>query len=321
MGLLDAVGLGKLREGLARTREGIVGKVRRLATTRSTIDDSVIEQVEEILIASDVGVATSEVIIQGIRARVKEERYGSSDELLGLLKDEIARQFAASPSAGTDPLAIGDQRPYVIMVVGINGVGKTTTIGKLAHAFVQRGLKVVIAAADTFRAAANEQMEIWADRAGALLVRQQRGSDPAAVAFDAVHAARAQGAGVVIIDTAGRLHTRVNLMEELKKIRRVAGRALPGAPHEVLLVVDASTGQNGLQQARQFDASVGVTGLVVTKLDGTAKGGIVLAITREMKLPVRFIGVGEKIDDLQSFDPEQFVDALFGTNDIGGMVQ
>lgn len=320
MGLLDAIGLGRLREGLARTREGIVGRVARLATTRATIDEAVIEQVEEILISSDVGLDASGAIIQSIRSRVKEERYSSTAELLRLLKDEIARQFAAAPSSGADPLAISDHLPHVILVVGINGVGKTTTIGKLAHKFVRGGHRVIIAASDTFRAAANEQLEIWAARAGAVMVRQQRGSDPAAVAFDAVHAARAQGAEVVIIDTAGRLHTRVNLMEELKKIRRVVERALPGAPHEVLLVVDASTGQNGLQQARQFDASVGVTGLVVTKLDGTAKGGIVLAITREMKLPVRFIGVGEKIDDLQVFDPQLFVDALFGTTDIGDTV-
>jgi fused signal recognition particle receptor len=202
-------------------------------------------------------------------------------------------------------------------VVGINGVGKTTTIGKLAHLYVRDGRKVVIAAADTFRAAANEQLQIWADRARAMLVRQSQGADPAAVAFDAVAAAISQGADVVIVDTAGRLHTRVNLMEELSKIKRVIQKRLPGAPHEVLLVLDASTGQNGLQQARQFDASVGVTGLVLTKLDGTAKGGIVLAVTREMRVPVRFIGVGEGLEDLQPFDAESFVAALFGEEASG----
>jgi fused signal recognition particle receptor len=312
MGILDRLKLGKLKEGLAKTRESLVTRVTRLATAKGTIDDDLLEQLEEILVSADVGMATTGQIIEAIRARVKQDRYAGTAELYDLLKDEIRRQFVRdAEGAGVDPFALGPAKPYVIMVVGINGVGKTTTIGKLAHTYVESGRKVVIAAADTFRAAANEQLEIWADRAGATLIRQGRGSDPAAVAFDAVRSATAQGADVVIIDTAGRLHTKVNLMEELKKIKRVIQKHCPDAPHEVLLVIDGSTGQNGLQQARQFSASVGVTGLVLTKLDGTAKGGIVLAISHDMNVPVRFIGVGEKIDDLQPFDKAAFVDALF----------
>ncbi len=312
MGILDRLKLGKLKEGLTRTRESLVYRVTRLATAKATIDDELLDQLEEILISADVGMATTGQIIEAIRARAKQDRYASTAELFDLLKDEIRRQFVqGTDGTGADPFALGPARPHVIMVVGINGVGKTTTIGKLAHTYVASGKKVVIAAADTFRAAANEQLEIWAKRAGATLVRQERGSDPAAVAFDAVRSAASQGADVVIIDTAGRLHTKVNLMEELKKIKRVIQKQFPDAPHEVLLVIDGSTGQNGLQQAKQFSASVGVTGLVLTKLDGTAKGGIVLAITHDMDVPVRFIGVGEKIDDLQPFDKAAFVDALF----------
>jgi fused signal recognition particle receptor len=312
MGILDRLKLGKLKEGLTRTRESLVYRVTRLATAKATIDDELLDQLEEILISADIGMATTGQIIEAIRARAKQDRYASTAELFDLLKDEIRRQFVGgADGTGADPFALGPAKPHVIMVVGINGVGKTTTIGKLAHTYVASGKKVVIAAADTFRAAANEQLEIWAKRAGATLVRQEHGSDPAAVAFDAVRSAASQGADVVIIDTAGRLHTKVNLMEELKKIKRVIQKQFPDAPHEVLLVIDGSTGQNGLQQAKQFSASVGVTGLVLTKLDGTAKGGIVLAITHDMDVPVRFIGVGEKIDDLQPFDKAAFVDALF----------
>ncbi len=342
MGLLDRFGFGKLKEGLSRTREGLLGKITRLVTTRSVIDDRTLDELEEILIAADVGVAATGDIIEAIRTRVRSERYENSGELTALVRDEIQRQFpmAIAPSASSTrsspdmptlspsaPTALHSTgrpagrdlpaKPYVILVVGINGVGKTTTIGKLAHLYVRDGRKVVIAAADTFRAAANEQLQIWADRARAMLVRQSQGADPAAVAFDAVASAISQGADVVIVDTAGRLHTRVNLMEELSKIKRVIQKRLPDAPHEVLLVLDASTGQNGLQQARQFDASVGVTGLVLTKLDGTAKGGIVLAVTREMRVPVRFIGVGEGLEDLQPFDAEAFVAALFGEEASG----
>jgi fused signal recognition particle receptor len=251
-------------------------------------------------------------IIDAMKRRVKEERYTDASALNLLLKDEIQRQFVDGSANGDgNPFVFPDVKPYVVMVVGINGVGKTTSIGKLAHQYVRSGKKVVIAAADTFRAAANEQLEIWAKRAGAEIIQQSHGSDPAAVAFDAVKSASAKGADVVIIDTAGRLHTKVNLMEELKKIKRVVQRLDPASPHEVLLVIDASTGQNGVQQAKQFSAAVGVTGIILTKLDGTAKGGIVLAISKEMKLPVKFIGVGEQIDDLQPFDKKAFVDALF----------
>jgi fused signal recognition particle receptor len=311
MGFLDRIGFGKLKEGLAKTRDTLVGKVSRLVATRTTIDDDLLEQLEEILIAGDVGVGTSTEIIEGLRQTVKKEGYTDPAQLNELLKQEIQTRFAGTPAAVDDPFALPEDRPYVIMVVGINGVGKTTTIGKLAHEYVRSGKNVVIAAADTFRAAANEQLEIWAQRAGATIIQQLRGSDPAAVAFDGVQAATARRADVVIIDTAGRLHTKVNLMEELKKIRRVLQKLSPAMPHEVLLVIDASTGQNGLQQAKQFAAAVGVTGLVLTKLDGTAKGGIVLAISKILNVPVKFVGVGEKLGDLQPFEPQAFIEALF----------
>ncbi|MBI4535986.1 MAG: signal recognition particle-docking protein FtsY [Ignavibacteriae bacterium] len=312
MGLLDKIGFERLKVGLSKTREGLLDKVTRLVMAKATIDDDLLDQLEEILIGADVGVDTTMRIVESIKGRIREERYTNADELQFLLHDEIQRQFANGSSADNEePVDLPSDNPYVIMVVGINGVGKTTTIGKLAHRYASAGRKVVIGAADTFRAAANEQLEIWAQRAGATIIRQLHGSDPAAVAFDAVKSAVASGADVVIIDTAGRLHTKANLMEELKKIRRVIGKQNPAMPHEVLLVIDASTGQNGLQQAKQFGAAVGVTGLVLTKLDGTAKGGIVLAITRGLSLPVRFIGVGEQIEDLQPFDRKAFVDALF----------
>jgi fused signal recognition particle receptor len=310
MGFLDSVGFTKLKEGLSKTRDGILGKVVRLATTRSQIDDATLEQLEEILIGADVGVATSMAIIEAIRNRAKEERYRDAKELNALLKKEMENQFALSASESA-PFELPGVKPYVLMVVGINGVGKTTTIGKLANIYVKAGKRVVIGSADTFRAAANEQLEIWAKRAGAEIIQQRQGADPAAVAFDAVKSATAHGADVVIIDTAGRLHTKVNLMEELKKIRRVIAKQNAAFPHDVLLVIDASTGQNGLQQAKQFSAAAGVTGVVLTKLDGTAKGGIVLAISKELNLPIRFIGVGEGIDDLQPFDRKAFVEALF----------
>lgn len=315
MGFFDKIGFTKLKESLTKTRENLVEKVTRIVSSKSTIDDDLLDQLEETLIGADVGVTATGGIIDAIRARVKQDKYASSTELQTLLRDEIQRQFANGTAGnGADPFALPHAKPYVIMVVGINGVGKTTTIGKLAHRFISAGQKVVIAAADTFRAAANEQLEIWAKRAGAEIIQQAHGADPAAVAFDALKSATARGADVMIVDTAGRLHTKVNLMEELRKIKRVMQKQSPDAPHEVLLVIDASTGQNGLQQAKQFGAAVGVTGLVLTKLDGTAKGGIVLAISKEMNVPVRFIGVGEHLDDLQAFDRKTFVDALFDVN-------
>jgi fused signal recognition particle receptor len=312
VGVFDKLKFNRLREGLARTRESLFGKVERMLTARSRIDDDVIDDLEEILIRSDVGVATTEKVIRNIRERVKRDRYEDAAELNTLLRDEISRLVSPGAEEPEDPLSVpAGIRPFVVMVVGINGAGKTTTIGKLASQHKRRDRRVVIAAADTFRAAANEQLEVWAQRAGVPLVRQQHGSDPASVAYDALQSARAQGADVLIIDTAGRLHTKVNLMEELRKIERVLKKLDAGAPHQVLLVLDASTGQNGLQQARQFAAAVGVNGLVLTKLDGTARGGIVLAIGDELGIPVRFIGVGEQIDDLQPFDGGMFVEALF----------
>lgn len=310
MGFLDKLGFTKLKGGLTKTREGIVGKVARLVTAKSKIDDATLDQLEEILIGADVGVATSMSIIESIRNRAKEERYADTSELNHLLHDEIQHQLVGE-SNGSESFEVPSAKPYVIMVVGINGVGKTTTIGKLANIYTKAGKRVVIGSADTFRAAANEQLEIWAKRAGAEIIQQQHGADPAAVAFDAVKSGVASGADVVIIDTAGRLHTKVNLMEELKKIRRVIAKQHETFPHEVLLVIDASTGQNGLQQAKLFNDAATVTGLVLTKLDGTAKGGIVLAISKEMNLPIKFIGVGEQIDDLQPFDKKAFVEALF----------
>jgi len=312
MGILDAAGFSKLKNGLAKTREGLVGKLTRLVTMKSTIDDDTLNQLEEILVAADVGVEATTKIIESIRLRVKEDGYNDSSELQQLLHNEIQKQFPNGPADPDSSTFTPDcVKAYVVLVVGINGVGKTTTIGKLAYEYRKAGNKVVIAAADTFRAAANEQLEIWAKRAGAEIVQQLHGSDPAAVAYDAVSSASARGADVVIIDTAGRIHTKVNLMEELKKIKRVIQKQNPWAPHEVFLVIDATTGQNGLRQAKQFSATVGVTGLILTKLDGTAKGGVALAIAQEMKIPVKFVGVGEQIDDLQPFDKKAFVEALF----------
>jgi fused signal recognition particle receptor len=312
MGFFDKFKLDRLKEGLAKTRENIFGKVQRVLSTKSTIDDEMIDRIEEILIAGDVGLSTATMIIERIRVRVKRDRYENPEVLDTLLRDEIRQLLVGDNGEPGDPFAIpAVHRPHVIMVVGVNGVGKTTTIGKLAHNYRTAGKSVLIAAADTFRAAANEQLEIWAQRAGVEIVRQAHGADPAAVAYDSLVAARARGTEVLIIDTAGRLHTKVNLMEELRKITRVLQKLDPQAPHDVLLVLDASTGQNAIQQAKQFTAAAGVNGIVVTKLDGTAKGGVVLGISHELNIPVRFIGVGEKIDDLQPFDRKAFVDVLF----------
>ena len=312
MGFFDALKLHRLKEGLAKTRDNILGKVQKLLSGKTRIDDDLIDNLEEILISGDVGVATTMKIIDRIKERVKTEKYENPAELDGLLKDEIQRVFSNGSSSPNDPFSIPViHTPHVIMIVGVNGVGKTTTIGKLAYNYRTAGRKVLIAAADTFRAAANEQLEIWAKRADVEIIQQLHGADPAAVAFDSLKSAISKNADVMIIDTAGRLHTKVNLMEELKKIKRVLQKQLPDAPHEVLLVLDASTGQNAIQQAKQFTAAVGITGLIVSKLDGTAKGGVVLAISQELNIPVKFIGVGEKIDDLQPFDRKAFVDALF----------
>ncbi|HMD14263.1 MAG TPA: signal recognition particle-docking protein FtsY, partial [Bacteroidota bacterium] len=288
------------------------GKIRKILLGKTKIDDELIENLEEILLAGDVGVATTTTIIDNIRARVKKERYENPEALDTLLRDEIQQLLNVNGAYDENPFNIpSTHQPHVLMIVGVNGVGKTTTIGKLAYQYRTAGKKVIIAAADTFRAAANEQLEIWAQRAGVEIIQQSHGADPASVAFDALHAAVARQADLMIIDTAGRLHTKINLMEELKKIKRVLQKIMPDAPHEVFLILDASTGQNAIQQAKQFTAAVGITGLVLTKLDGTAKGGVVLAVSNELKIPVRFIGIGEQIDDLQPFDRKAFVDALF----------
>ncbi len=313
MGFFDAFKLSRLKEGLAKTRDNIIGKVQKILTSKTKIDEDVLLNIEEILIAGDVGVTTTTKIVDDLRERVKKEGYQETSQLDQLLKEEIQKIFAVGANGEGDPFALpAERKPHVIMVVGVNGVGKTTTIGKLAYNYKNAGKNVVIAAADTFRAAANEQLEIWAQRAGVDIIQQQHGADPASVAYDALKAAQARQADVMIIDTAGRLHTKINLMEELRKITRVLQKLDANCPHEVFLVLDATTGQNAIQQAKQFGVAVGITGLVLTKLDGTAKGGVVIAINQELNLPVKFIGVGERIDDLQPFDRQAFVDALFG---------
>lgn len=297
----------RLKEGLTKTREGLVEKIQTLVTGRRKIDEALFEELEEILIQGDVGVDTTMTLVDSLRRTVKEQRIEDPAALNGILKEKI-REILGDQV----PLVMASDGPTVIMVVGVNGVGKTTTIGKLAHFLKSEGRRVLLAAGDTFRAAAIDQLETWGHRAGVEVIRGQEGSDPAAVAFDAIAAARSRRADVIIVDTAGRLHTKSNLMEELKKVRRVIARELPGAPHEVLLVLDATTGQNAIQQARLFKEAAEVTGVALTKLDGTAKGGVVVAVKAEHDIPVKFVGVGEKMDDLRPFDPAEFVEALFG---------
>ncbi|MFQ5601648.1 MAG: signal recognition particle-docking protein FtsY [bacterium] len=307
--------LDKFKKGLSKTRAGLVDEIVKLVKNQYEVDDQLLEKLEEILIAADLGVETTFSIIERLNEHVAKKGFTRSDELLRFLKQALLTHL----QAGHKQFAHGESvdffnfkmKPFVIMVVGVNGTGKTTTIAKLAKVWHEQGKKVLLAAADTFRAAASEQLEIWAKRAQVDIVRTQAGGDPAAVAFDALNAAQARGVDVLIIDTAGRLHTKINLMEELKKIHRVLDKALPGAPHEVLLVLDASTGQNALVQAKQFKEAVDVSGVVVTKLDGTAKGGMVLAIQNQLQLPVRFIGLGESMDDLKPFEAETFIEALF----------
>lgn len=305
----------KLEEGLEKTRTSFFGKLDRMVRGKDTVDAETLDELEEVLVTSDVGVKTTLDIIDRIEARVAREQYVSSDELNRMIREEIAGLVLEdAPEHPADFDAPLPNKPHVIMVVGVNGVGKTTTIGKMAHHYRKAGQKVLLGAADTYRAAAIEQLEIWAERAGVPLIKQKHGSDPAAVAYDTVESARSRDADVVIIDTAGRLHTRGGLMEELSKIKRVMGRQTEGAPHEVLLVLDASTGQNAIRQAEEFTKSVDVTGLVLTKLDGTAKGGIVIGVSHEFQVPVKYIGVGERVEDLQVFDRERFVRALFQLN-------
>jgi fused signal recognition particle receptor len=301
MGLFD-----RLKEGLTKTRRGLMGRVEDVFKGRK-IDDQAIDEFEEILITSDLGMEATMTIIDDLRQKVQTGTVRDYDSVKAFLREEMLGILGLP-----QPFAVYEERPFVVLTVGVNGVGKTTTIGKLASRLVNEGYGVVIAASDTFRAAAIEQLEIWAERSGAQLVKHQSGSDPAAVAFDAVEAARARGLDVVIVDTAGRLHTKMPLMEELKKVRRVIEKAMPGAPQETLLVVDATTGQNALRQAKMFNDAIGITGIALTKLDGTAKGGIVFAIKKELDIPVRLIGVGEGVDDLRDFIPEEFVEALIG---------
>jgi len=302
----------KLEEGLDKTRDSFFGKLDRMVRGKDTIDAEVLDELEEILITSDVGVDTTLDIIDHIEARVERDQYVSAQELDGLIRDEIAKlMLEGSEERPADFDAPLPNSPHVIMVVGVNGVGKTTTIGKMAYKYRQAGKDVLMGAGDTFRAAAIEQLEVWADRAEVPLIKQKHGADPAAVAYDTIEAAEARDADVAIVDTAGRLHTKGGLMDELAKMKRVMGRKIPDAPHEVLLVLDASTGQNALRQAEEFIDSVDVTGLALTKLDGTAKGGIVIGVSHQFQVPVKYIGVGEEIEDLQVFDRKGFVQGLF----------
>lgn len=299
-----------LDKGLEKSNQGFFEKISKAVVGKSTVDEDVLDDLENILIASDVGADTTIKIINRIEARVAKDKYVNVDELNEILKQEISNLLLENPHAHTGNID-ESKKPYVIMVVGVNGVGKTTTIGKLAHQFKSDGKSVVLGAADTFRAAAVDQLVIWSERVGVPIVKQNMGSDPASVAFDTVQSAVAQNADVVIIDTAGRLHNKVNLMNELTKIKRVMQKVLPEAPHEVLLVLDGSTGQNAFEQAKQFTAATEVTALAVTKLDGTAKGGVVIGISDQFKIPVKYIGVGEKMTDLQLFNGTEFVDSFF----------
>jgi len=318
MALFGLTGRGKkedLDRGLQKTKESVFMKLSRAVAGKSRIDDDVLDNLEEVLVSSDVGVETTLRIIKRIEERVSRDKYLGTGELNTILREEIASLLgenrAGSVNDFSSPLP---SRPYVIMIVGVNGVGKTTTIAKLAWQYKQAGKKVVLGAADTFRAAAIDQLQVWADRAGVPLIRQQMGSDPASVAFDTIRSAVSSDAEVVIIDTAGRLHNKVNLMNELAKIKRVMEKVVPGAPHDVMLILDGSTGQNAFEQAKQFTSSAGITSLVITKLDGTAKGGVVIGISDQFRIPVKYIGIGEKMEDLQVFDRFAFVDALFANN-------
>jgi len=297
----------RLKQGLSKTHSNLVGRIDSLVLGKKQIDAETLEELEEILIAADIGVATAVALIRMLEQRMKRNELKDGETLKKALKEEILARLLKQAA----PLDTSAASPYVILVIGVNGVGKTTTIGKLASRFILEGKKVILAAGDTFRAAAAEQLEIWGKRAGADVIRHKEGADPSAVVFDACKAAIARKCDILIVDTAGRLHTKVNLMEEMKKIRRILGREIPGAPHETLLILDAATGQNAISQAKLFKESALVSGIALTKLDGTAKGGIVVAVSNEFKIPVRFIGVGESVDDLREFDPGQFVEALF----------
>ncbi len=302
-----------LDKGLSKTKENVFTKITRAIAGKSKVDDEVLDNLEEVLITSDVGVDTTLKIIERIESRVEKDKYVTTDELTQILREEIAALLTENNTVDTESFEIPEnKRPYVIMVVGVNGVGKTTTIGKLAYQFKQQGLNVYLGAADTFRAAAVEQLVIWGERVGVPVIKQKMGSDPASVAYDTLSSAQANNADVVIIDTAGRLHNKVNLMNELTKIKNVMKKIVPDAPHEILLVLDGSTGQNAFEQAKQFTAATEVNALAVTKLDGTAKGGVVIGISDHFRIPVKYIGLGEGIEDLQVFRKKEFVDSLFG---------
>lgn len=301
-----------LQKGLEKTKESVFKKITRSLAGKSKVDDDVLDELEEILISSDVGVDTTIKIIERIENRVAKDKYMGVNELNRILKDEITSLLTENENTVSDSFIENLPKPYIIMVVGVNGVGKTTTIGKLAHKFKEAGKSVYLGAADTFRAAAIDQLQVWADRVQVPMIKQTMGADPASVAFDTVNSAHANNADVVIIDTAGRLHNKVNLMNELSKIKRVMQKIVPDAPHEVLLVLDGSTGQNAFEQAKQFTKATEVNALAVTKLDGTAKGGVVIGISDQFKVPVKYIGVGEGIDDLQFFRKEEFIDSIFG---------
>lgn len=298
-----------LKQRLAKTRNNLFGRLSAVLQGKTGIDEALLEQIEEILITADIGVSTSHKILEKIRQRIKKEKTGDTQIIYSLLEEEIEKLVVASDAVSLD-MRLFQQKPFVILIVGVNGTGKTTTIGKLAHRYAKAGHKVLLVAGDTFRAAAGGQLEIWAQRSQVEIIRQAEGADPAAVVFDALNSAKSRGYDVVLVDTAGRLHTKVNLMEELKKIRRVIEKQIPQAPHETLLVLDATTGQNAIQQAKQFSQTAQITGLVLTKLDGTAKGGVVLAIQQELKIPVLYIGIGEGMEDLEEFNPRDFIKAI-----------
>ena len=305
----------KLKSGLAKTRKILVKNIDDILLGDRVIDQKLFEELEETLITSDVGPAFTYELIEKMKEQVKRKELGDPELLRKILRDTITDTLRKSEA----PLSIPQNELFTIMVVGVNGTGKTTTIGKLARNLKNSGLSVMLVAADTFRAAAIEQLEIWSQRVEAPLIKQMFGADPSAVVFDAIHAAKARKIDVVIIDTAGRLHTKVNLMEELKKMKRIMGRELPGAPHEILLVLDATTGQNAVVQAKMFNEEIGVTGIILTKLDGTAKGGVIIGIARELSIPIRYIGIGEGLDDLKSFHSEEFVSALFKESEAHGI--
>ncbi|MEI6152366.1 MAG: signal recognition particle-docking protein FtsY [Chitinophagia bacterium] len=300
-----------LDQGLEKTKKGFLERISKAIIGKTSVDNEVLDQLEEALIGADVGVDTTLALIEKLQERVKKDKYLSTSELNSLLHEEIVSLLVDAPSNQIGFIPPSDKKPYVILVVGVNGVGKTTTIGKLAHHYKEAGNTVVLGAADTFRAAAADQLTIWSERVGVAIVKQNHGADPSAVAFDTIQSAIAKNADVVLIDTAGRLHNKLHLMDELNKIKRVIEKQLPSAPHEVLLVLDGSTGQNALEQAKQFMAVTNVNALAITKLDGTAKGGVVLSIAHQCKIPVKYIGVGEQIKDLLLFDKDEFVDSLF----------